>query len=118
VKQGRWPNFFRSGRAASSSSTLTATCCLALAQIATGQSLSSDVNAEALSISISADGVCHFLDSFTPCNELGRTLLSKHLARNGDIHITVDRNSKYQLLASTLKSLEDAGFKKIGEVAL
>jgi biopolymer transport protein ExbD len=79
-----------------------------------GQSAPSDVNAEVLTIRISADGICHFLDVSKPCEQLGPFLLSKHLASNGHIHILVDRNSQYDLVARTLKSLDDAGFKKVG----
>ena len=96
--------------------TLATTCLLALAQVAMGQSVSSDANAEALTIRISADGVCHVLDTSTPCDELGRHLLSKHFAQNGHVHILVDRASKYELVATTLKSLDQAGFKKVGFV--
>ena len=96
--------------------TLTSTCLLAFAQIAMGQSASSDANAEVLTIRISADGVCYFLDTSSPCDHLGRYLLSKHLAQNGHVHIAVDRTSKYEMVAATLKSLDDAGFKKVGFV--
>ena len=96
--------------------TLATTCLLALAQVAMGQSASSDANAEALTIRIAADGICHFLDTSTPCNNLGRYLLSKHLAQNGHVHVLVDRASKYQLVKATLKSLDRAGFKKVGFV--
>jgi biopolymer transport protein ExbD len=97
-------------------STLIAVWLLGLAPPVMGQGASSDVSAEALTIRISADGVCHFLDISTPCNDLGSYLLSKHLAQNGHVHILVDRTSKYELIKSTLESLDRAGFKKVGFV--
>ena len=87
---------------------------LALAQMAKGQGVSSGMSTEDLIIRVSADGVCHFLRASTACNELGSYLLSRHLAQNGDIEILVDRASKYELIVSTLESLERAGFKKVG----
>jgi hypothetical protein len=45
------------------------------------------------------------------CEQLGKYLLTKHLAPNGHIHIAVDRVSKYELVAATLESLEGTGFK-------
>jgi biopolymer transport protein ExbD len=93
---------------------LTVTCLLAfaqIAQIAMGQSAPSNGDADVLTIRISADGVCHFLDTSTPCDELGNYLLSKHLAQNGHVHIAVDRTSKYELVAAALGSLDRAGFK-------
>jgi biopolymer transport protein ExbD len=62
-------------------------------------------------VRISADGACHFLDDSASCEQLGKYLLTKHLAQNGHLHITVDRASKYELVAATLKSLEGTGFK-------
>jgi biopolymer transport protein ExbD len=92
-------------------STLITACLLALAQIAIGHSAPSDVNAEVLTIRISADGVCHFLDTSTQCGELADYLLSKNLSRNRHVHIVVDRASKYEMVAAALKSLQKAGFK-------
>jgi biopolymer transport protein ExbD len=97
--------------------TLTATCLLAFAQFAMGQSASPDANAEVLTIRISEDGVCHVLEVSTPCDQLGPYLLTTHLAqKNGHVHIVVDRASKYELIAATLESLQRAGFGKIGFV--
>jgi biopolymer transport protein ExbD len=95
--------------------TLTAIA-LAFAQIAIGQIASSGASDNVLTVRISADGICSFLDSSTPCVDLGHYLLSKHLAQNGHVHIVVDRASKYEMVAATLKSLDDAGFKKVGFV--
>jgi biopolymer transport protein ExbD len=66
---------------------------------------------EVLTIQISADGICH-LDSSVPCVDLGGYLLSKHLAQNGQVNIKVDKDSKYELVAATLESLQRAGIKR------
>lgn len=84
--------------------------------MALGQIVPSEASADALTVRISADGVCHFLDTATACSELARYLLSKHLAQNGHIHITVDRAAKIDVVEATLKSLDRAGFKKVGFV--
>ena len=75
------------------------------------QSASPDANADVLTIRISEEGVCHLLDDSTPCDRLGQYLLMKQLAQNKHIYIAVDRNSKYELVAATLESLEGLGFK-------
>ena len=90
---------------------LTAICLLAFAQFATAQSASPNANTDVLTVRISADGVCHFLDDSAPCEQLGKYLLTKHLAQNRHLHIAVDRASKYELVTATLKSLEGTGFK-------
>ena len=89
----------------------TATCLIAFAQSATVQIASPDANTDVLTVRISADGVCDFLDDSAPCEQLGKNLLTKHLAQNRHLHITVDQASKYELVAATLKSLEGTGFK-------
>jgi biopolymer transport protein ExbD len=91
--------------------TFIATYLLAFTQLATGQSASSDPNADPLTIRISEDGVCHFLDDSAPCDQLGQYLLMKQLAQDKHIHIVVDRTTKYELVAATLESLEGLGFK-------
>jgi biopolymer transport protein ExbD len=97
--------------------TLTAMGLLVFAQIVLGQNAPPSAASEkVLTIRISADGICTFLDGSTPCVEVGRYLLSKHLAQDGHVHIAVDRASKYEMVAATLKSLDDAGFKKVGFV--
>ncbi len=90
---------------------LTATCLLTFTQFAMAQSASPERNTDVLTVLISEDGVCHFLDDSAPCEQLGKYLLTKHLAPNGHIHIAVDRASKYELVAATLESLEGTGFK-------
>jgi HEAT repeats len=75
------------------------------------QSESIDANADVLTIRISEDGVCHFMDASAPCDQLGQYLLTRHLAQNGRVHIAVDRTAKYELVAATLKSLDGLGFK-------
>jgi biopolymer transport protein ExbD len=91
--------------------TLSATCLLAFAQVAMGQSPSPEANTEVLTIRISEDGVCHVKDASTPCDQLGQYLLMKQLAQNGHIQIAVDRTAKYEVVAATLGSLEGLGFK-------
>lgn len=90
---------------------LTATCLFAFTQVSMAQSALLDANTDVLTVRISEDGVCHFLDDSAPCEQLGKYLLTKHLAQNGQIHIAVDRASKYELVAATLKSLDGMGFK-------
>ena len=90
---------------------LTATCLLAFTQFAMAQSASPERNTDVLTVLISEDGVCHFLEDSEPCEQLGKYLLTKHLTPNAHIHIAVDRASKYELVAATLKSLEGTGFK-------
>jgi biopolymer transport protein ExbD len=96
--------------------TLIAALLFVFAQIALGQGAPSDARADALTIRVSADGICYFLDFSTPCVDAGRYLSSKHLAQNGHVDIVVDRASGYEMVAATLKSLEDAGFDKVGFV--
>jgi biopolymer transport protein ExbD len=88
--------------------TLSALSLIALAQIAMGQSAPSDVIADS-TIRISVDGICHVQDSSMPCVDVAQYLLSKHLARNGHVHIVVDPTSKYESVAAALKSLQSAG---------
>lgn len=82
-----------------------------LAGAALGQSTPPDVKVEPVAIRLSADGTCHFLDIAKPCAELGQYLLSKHLVRDGHLHITVDRTARYEVVAAALKSLQSEGFK-------
>ncbi len=90
---------------------LTATCFLAFTQFAVAQSESPDANTDVLTVRMSEDGVCYFLDDSASCDQLGEYLLTMHLAQNKHIHITVDRASQYDLVAETLKSLDGMGFK-------
>jgi biopolymer transport protein ExbD len=90
--------------------TLSALSLIALSQIAMGQGAPSDVIADS-TIRISADGVCHIKDSSMPCVDVAQYLLSRHLAKNGHVHIVVDATSKYESVAAALKSLQSAGLK-------
>lgn len=90
---------------------LTLACLFAVTQFAMAQSATVDGTTDVLTIRIAEDGVCHFLDDSTPCERLGNYLAEKHLAKNGQIHIVVDRASKYELVAATLKSLQGTGFE-------
>lgn len=75
------------------------------------QGESPDANTDVLTVRMSEHGVCYFLADSAPCDQLGEYLLTKNLAQNKHIHITVDRASNYQLVAATLKSLDGMGFK-------
>lgn len=89
---------------------------LAFASLALGQRASSD--AEVLTIRISADGICYFLDTSAACDKLGEYLLSHHLAQNGHVHIKVDKFSRYETIAVTLESLRRSGFReKVGFIS-
>jgi biopolymer transport protein ExbD len=91
--------------------TLIATFLLASAQIATGQGASQDANAPVLTIRISANGICYFADTSVPCDQLGSELVSKHLVPNGHVHISVDADAKYPMVAQILESLQGLGIK-------
>jgi TonB family protein len=91
--------------------TFIATWLLVFTQFSLGQSASPDANADVLTIRISEDGVCYFLNDSAPCDRLGQYLLMKQLAQSGHIHIAVDRTAKYELVAATLQSLDGTGFK-------
>jgi len=75
------------------------------------QSAPPHANTDVLTVRISEDGICYFLEDSAPCEQLGKTLLTKRLAQNRHLHLVVDRSSKYELVAATLKSLEGNGFK-------
>jgi biopolymer transport protein ExbD len=64
-----------------------------------------------LTIRVSADGICHIQDSSMRCADVAHHLLSQHLAQNGHVHIVVDANAKYEIVAAALKSLQNAGLK-------
>jgi biopolymer transport protein ExbD len=98
-------------------STRAAAILLCFASMAIGQSASVDPSTGVLTIRISADGTCYFLNTSTPCAHLGEYLLSRHLAPDGHVHVLVDKSSKYELVAATLESLDQAGFGKVGFVA-
>jgi biopolymer transport protein ExbD len=95
--------------------TLTAILFLVFASMALGQSASSDADARALRIRISAEGICYFSDTSAPCDMLGEYLLSNHLALNGHVDIQVEKHSRYETAAATLESLRRASFtEKVG----
>jgi biopolymer transport protein ExbD len=97
--------------------TLLMTVLFTVVTMWVGQSASSDENVNDLTIRVSADGICYFLDTSSPCDKLGSSLRSMHVAQKGHIHIAVDKFSKYEVVAATLESLQRAGFKrKIGFV--
>lgn len=75
------------------------------------ETTSPDADTDVLTVHISADGACHLLGDSAPCEQLGKYLLTKHLSQNRQLHITLDLDSKYELVAATVKSLEGTGFK-------
>jgi biopolymer transport protein ExbD len=83
-------------------------------QIAQGRGAPSEARVDVLTMRVSAEGICYFLDFSTPCVDVGHYLLSKHLAKNGHVDIVVDRASKLEMVTATLKSLRNAGFDKVG----
>jgi biopolymer transport protein ExbD len=83
----------------------------AFVSVATGQNAPSGSGDGVLMIRISVDGICYFLDTSAPCEKLGSYLRSMNLAQDGHVHIAVDKSSKYELVAATLKSLDGYGFK-------
>ena len=91
--------------------TLIATFLLAIAQVTIGQSASQDADAPVLTIRLSADGICYFADTSVPCDQLSSQLVSRHLAPNRHVHISVDPDAKYQMVAAILESLRQAGIK-------
>jgi biopolymer transport protein ExbD len=90
---------------------LIATLLLAIAQVTMAQNASQDADAPVLTIGLSADGICHIADISFPCDQLGPQLASRHLAPNGQVHISVDPNAKYQIVAAFVESLRGAGIK-------
>jgi hypothetical protein len=86
--------------------TLIATFLLAFAQLAVGQCPPKD----ALTVRVSADGICYFLETSTPCAQLGR-YLSKHRAQFVEAQLEIDEPAKQEVVQATLKSLKRAGFK-------
>jgi biopolymer transport protein ExbD len=75
------------------------------------QGASPDSPPDAVTVHISANGVCQFLNESVPCAHLGEHLLKKHWAPNAHVHIALDRDAKYELVAATLTSLQGTGFK-------
>jgi biopolymer transport protein ExbD len=90
---------------------LAAACLLAFAKFGMAQSKPPDANTDTLTVRISDDGICYFLDDSAPCEQLGKILSTRGLSQNKHIHIVVDRSSKYESVAATLKALQGTGFK-------
>jgi biopolymer transport protein ExbD len=88
-----------------------ATVLLAIAQVTTAQNASQDAGAPVLTIRLSADGICYIADISVPCDQLGPQLVSRHLAPNGQVHVSVDPNAKYQMVTAFVDSLRGAGIK-------
>ena len=67
-------------------------------------------------LNVSAGNACRLDDVVVPCNSLGSRLKERHVSSSCDVHITVDRFSKYEDVSSALQSLRDAGYIKVGFV--
>ena len=97
--------------------TLVAAFYLTVAPVAMGQSAPTNPGVDVLTVHISANGNCYFLNTSAPCEKLGTYLLSMHLAQDGELQLGVDKFARYEIVAATLESLERAGLKiKVGFV--
>jgi biopolymer transport protein ExbD len=68
----------------------------------------------ALSIRISSTGECTVTKVTMPCEGVGAFVKGLNAQPGCDIHIQVDRESQYEYVTTALRSLQKAGFKKIG----
>jgi biopolymer transport protein ExbD len=91
--------------------TLIAACLLILSQAVIGQTASRDSNPHVLKIHIFADGTCSIANSSFYCDQLASELVARHLVPNDDVHISVARDAKYELVAAVLASLQHLGLK-------
>jgi hypothetical protein len=62
-----------------------------------------------LTIRVSADGCCQFAEVVGQCDALGAMLVSTNMVPTGHIHIEVGPDSRYEVIAALLKSLEQVG---------
>jgi biopolymer transport protein ExbD len=91
--------------------TLIAASFFALSQAATGQTASPEIDPPVLMIHIFAGGTCSFADSSVPCDQLASELVARHFAPSSHVHISVDRDAKYELVTAVLGSLQHLGLK-------
>ena len=91
--------------------TLIASFLLAGALVASAQETSQEQATPLLVIRLSADGTCVFEDSSMPCDELATRLVAMNLAPNSHVHISVDRDAKYEMVAAMITSLRRTGIK-------
>jgi biopolymer transport protein ExbD len=83
--------------------------CAILWKLASVPAFSSPTESTDLTIRVSADGHCYFADAVGKCNNLGAQLVLMHLVPLGHVHIEVGPDSKYEVIAALLKSLEQVG---------
>lgn len=79
-----------------------------------GEGTSSD--GEAVEVRVSGDGTYYLLGASTRCNNLGPFLLSKKLMPKPHVHLILGKDAEYEVVRSTLESLQHLGFIKIGFV--
>ena len=91
--------------------TLIAACLVLLSQAVIAQNTSRDSDSHVLRIHIFADGTCSLANSSLPCDQLASELVARHLVPNDDVHISVARDAKYELVAAVLTSLQHLGLK-------
>jgi biopolymer transport protein ExbD len=83
--------------------------CAVLWKLASVPAVSTPTESTDLTIRVSADGRCYFADAVGQCNTLGAQLVSMHMVPIGHVHIEVGPDSKYEVIAALLKSLEQVG---------
>lgn len=98
-------------RSLHSRSTFIAAILLAFAQLAVGQCVPGE---ELLTIHVSADGVCRFLDFSSPCALLGGNLIATHHNHHVELAFEIDPATKYEVVRAMMESLQRAGIAKIG----
>jgi len=84
-------------------------CAILLWKLALVPAVSTPSESTDLTIRVSADGRCYFADTVGQCNTLGAQLVSMHMVPIGHVHIEVGPDSKYEVIAALLKSLEQVG---------
>lgn len=68
----------------------------------------------ALTVRISPTGVCTVAKVTMPCDGVGAYVKALNAQPSCDIHIEVDRESRYEFVTTALSSLQKAGFKSVG----
>ena len=68
----------------------------------------------ALSVHISPAGECTVTKLTMPCEGLGAYVKGLNAQPSCDIHLEVDRQSQYQFVMVALRSLQKAGFNRVG----
>jgi biopolymer transport protein ExbD len=89
--------------------TAISMACAFLWSLASVPAVSTPTESTDLTIRVSADGRCYFAEAVGRCDALGAKLVSMHMIPIGHIHIEVGPDSKYEVIAALLKSLEQVG---------